>query len=155
MKGDANVKTIKIYKHNGKLEKEILLTDENLSRVNGMLLKCYLNDGTEQIGYGDPYRTHDKDSYDGEVHDYINLWTWDNPDEEKHQLVGNDDNKYNQTFTKIDINSIMSIDAILDSNPRWGGKLTNKFEFHKSKDNQSNEVVIPPFLKKDSDNSEQ
>lgn len=154
MKGVDNVKTIKLYNHSGKLEKEIPLTDENLSRVNGMLLKCYLNDETQQIGYGDPYRTHENDSYDGKVHDYINLWIWDNLDEEKNQLVGNDDNKYNQTFTRIDIDSILSIDAILNSNPKWGGKLTNKFEFHKSEDNQNEEFIIPPFLKKDSDNNE-
>ena len=154
MKGDVNMKTIKFYKYDGTLEKEIPLIDENLAKTNGMLLKCYLNNKKEKIGYGDPYRTHDKDSYDGEVHDYINLWTWDNLDEERHQLIGDDDNKYNQTFIKVDIDSIISVEAILYSNPRWGGKLTNKFKFRKLENNQNMEFDIPPFLKKDSNNND-
>lgn len=149
------MKTIKFYKYNGDLENEIPLTNENIAKTNGMLLKCYLGAKEEKIGYGDPYRTHDKDSYDGEVHDYINLWTWDNLDEERHQLVGDVNSKYNQTFIKVNIESLLSIDAILYSNPRWGGKLTNKFEFHRTEENQNDEIYIPPFLKKDSDNNEE
>ena len=146
---------IKYYNSNGELDHEEQLNEKNLSHTNGMILKCHLDNEIVQIGYGDPYRTHDKDSYDGEVHDYINLWTWDNLDEERHQLIGDDDNKYNQTFIKVDIDSIISVEAILYSNPRWGGKLTNKFEFHKSGNNQNIEFDIPPFLKKDGNNNDE
>lgn len=137
---------ITFYKNNGELDHEEILNEDNLAHTNGMLLKCYLNDGIEVIGYGDPYRTHDKNSYDGSVHDYINLWTWDNLDEEKHQLVGDSETKYNQTFKKIDINSINTIDAMLYSSQRWGGKFTNKFEFHKPED-KITDLEIPSFLK--------
>lgn len=123
---------IKYYMNNGKLEKEEELNEENLKHTNGMILKCLLFDNTEEIGYADPYRTHDNE-YDGEVHDYINLWIWENLDEECHQLIGDEINKYNQIFKKIEINKIKKIDAILYSNPRWGGQLTNKFMFYKEK----------------------
>ena len=36
-------------------------------------------------------------------------------------------NKYNQTFKKVNIDEIIKVESILYSNPRWGGKLTNKF----------------------------
>lgn len=83
MRGDSSMKTIKFYKYNGDLENELPLTNENITKTNSMLLKCYLGAKEEKLGYGDPYRTHDKDSYDGEVHDYINLWTRDNLYEER------------------------------------------------------------------------
>lgn len=140
---------IKFYKYDGSLEREELLNDYSLAGTNGMLLKCHMNDGTTEVGYSDPYRTHSQEEYDGEVHDYIYLWTWDNLDEETHQLIGDNDTKFNQTFKKITIKKINSIDAILYSNPRWGGKLTNKFEFHhQEKPVELTEVVIPAFLKK-------
>lgn len=122
---------INYYKYNGNLEKSEELNEDNLKHTNGMLLKCLLNDNTEVIGYADTYRTHEKESYDGEVHDYINLWTWDNIDEEKHILIGNEETKFDQTFKKVEISKLKDIEAIVYSNPRWGGKITNKFEFHK------------------------
>ncbi len=51
--------------------------------------------------------------------------------ENTHKLIRNDLEKYNKTYKKIIIKNITSIDAILYSNPRWGGRLTNKFEFIK------------------------
>ena len=74
MKCGVYMGKIKYYRYNGNLEKEEELTEDNLKHTNGMLLRCILNDNTEVIGYADPYRTHEKESYDGEVHDYINLW---------------------------------------------------------------------------------
>ncbi len=53
-------------------------------------------------------------------------------DEENGKLVGKDNEKYNQTFRKIAIDEIERVEAIIYSNPRWGGKLTNKFEFYKN-----------------------
>lgn len=124
---------IKYYKFDGTLDHEELLSEDALAGTNGMLIRCHMNDGTIEVGYSDPYRTHVNEEWDGEVHDYIYLWTWDNIDEETHKLIGDDKTKYNQTFRKIIINKINTVDAILYSNPKWGGKLTNKFEFSKSK----------------------
>lgn len=122
---------IKFYKRNEILDHEEVLDENSLANTNGMLIKCYMNNGTTEVGYSDSYRTHYEDEYDGKVHDYIYLWTWDNIDEDKHKLIGNDIEKYSKTYKKIIIKDINDIDAILYSNPRWGGRLTNKFEFIK------------------------
>lgn len=124
------------YELNGKINSEELLNEESLRHINGMMVKCYMKNGTEEIGFADPYRTHDND-FDDLVHDYINLWTWDNLDEDKHELIG-DDSRYNQTFKKVNIKDIIRIEAILHSNPKWGGKLTNSFDYFVShfKNNQ-------------------
>jgi len=149
MKLSNNEFKIKYYKRNGKLENITDLTKENLRNINGMMTKCSLKNGSIVIGYADPLRTHD-DNYDDAVHDYINLCTWDNLDENTHKLVGNVENKYNQTFIKVNIDDIKLVEVILYSNPRWGGKLTNKFEFDKYENDsneENDEVFIPPFLK--------
>lgn len=116
------------YKLNGEINSEELLNEESLRYTNGMMLKCYMKNGTEEIGFADPYRIKD-DDFDELVHDYINLWTWDNLDEDKHELIGDNDSKYNQTFKKVNIRDIIRIEAILYSNPRWGGELTNSFDY--------------------------
>ena len=77
----------------------------------------------KKIGYANLFRTHDN-----KVHDYIFLWIWDNLNEESHKLlIGNEENKYNQTFKRINIDDIIRVESILYSNPRWGGVLTNRF----------------------------
>lgn len=91
-----------------------------------------MKNGAEEIGFADPYRTHDND-FDDSVHDYINLWTWDNLDEDNHELIGDNDSKYNQTFKRVNIKDIIRIEAILHSNPRWGGRLTNRFDYFASR----------------------
>ena len=73
---------ITFYKLNGEINSEELLNEEVLR----YMLKCYMRNGTEEIGFADSYRTHDND-FDDLVHDYINLWTWDNLDEDKHELI--------------------------------------------------------------------
>ncbi len=119
---------ITYYNKNGKIENIEDLTEENLGHINGMLTKFTLKNGNNMIGYADPFKSYKEEEYDDKVHDYLYLWTWDNIDEETHQLIGNDAIKYNQTFKRVDINNIEKVDTILYSNPRWGGKLTNKFE---------------------------
>lgn len=123
---------ITFYKLNGEINSEELLNEESLRHTNGMMLKCYMKNGAEEIGFADPYRTHDND-FDDSVHDYINLWTWDNLDEDNHELIGDNDSKYNQTFKRVNIKDIIRIEAILHSNPRWGGKLTNRFDYFASR----------------------
>lgn len=123
---------ITFYKLNGEINSEDLLNEESLRQINGMMVKCYMKSGLEEIGFADSYRTHDND-FDNLVHDYIYLCTWDNLDEEKHELIGDDESKYNQTFKKVNIKDIVRIEAILHSNPRWGGRLTNSFDYFVSR----------------------
>lgn len=115
------------YKTNGEISNIIELTNENLSQINGMMTRCTLVDKSEKIGYADPFRTHDTNLHDSKVHDYIFLWTWENLDEENNKLIGNEENKFNQVFEKVNINNIIKVESILYSNPIWGGLLTNKF----------------------------
>lgn len=115
------------YKQNGEISDIKELTNDNLERINGMMTRCTLGDESEIVGFSDPFRTCDRNSYDGKVHDNIFLWTWDNLDEENHKLIGDGNNKYNQTFKKVIIDEIIKVESILYSNPCWGGKLTNKF----------------------------
>lgn len=118
------------YKNNGDFDREEELNEDNLANTNGMKIKCHLKDGTEKVGYSDPYRLHDKNFF-MEVEDYIYLVTWTNLDEETHELIGDDDSMYDKTFTRVDIDDIISVEAILFSNPKWGGRLTNLFSFRK------------------------
>ena len=118
---------IVFYKKNGEIYDIKELTNDNLERINGMMTRCTLGDESEIVGFADPFRICDRNSYDGKVNDNIFLWTWDNLDEENHKLIGDGNNKYNQTFKKVIIDEIIKVESILYSNPRWGGKLTNKF----------------------------
>ena len=118
------------YKNNGDLEREEELTEDNLANTNGLMIKCHLKDGSEKVGYSDPYRLHDNNPFT-EVENHIYLVTWTNLDEETHKLIGDNETMYNRTFTRINIDDIISVEAILFSNPRWGGRLTNLFSFTK------------------------
>ena len=115
------------YKQNGEISDIKELTNENLEYINGMMTRCTLKDESKIVGYADVFRTYDRNSYDGKVHDNIFLCTWDNLDEENHKLIGDKKSKYNQTIKKVSIKEIIKIETILYSNPRYGGKLTNKF----------------------------
>lgn len=136
---------INYYKKDGELDSTIELNNENLKGINGMLVKCYLKNGEIEVGYGDPFKVEEASS-DLEISDYIYLWTWKNLDETTNSLIGDDESKYEHSFQKIYIADIKDIDAILHSNPRWGGKLTNKFEFSKKHSNTV-DLDIPDFLK--------
>ena len=115
------------YQNDGSLDGEEILNENNLGKINGMMVKCHMKNGSVQIGFADPYRVHNRSEYTGEVKDIIYLWTWDNIDETTHQLVGNGADKFSQTYIPVKIEYITQIDAIVFSNPRWGGLLTNKF----------------------------
>ena len=124
-----NEKLICYYKADGSCISQEPLGAETLGNINGMMVRCYMADGSEQEGFADPYRVHNKSEYDGKVGEIICLWTWDNLDETTHQLVGEGMEKYDQTYVPVKIENIMRIDAILYSNPRWGARLTNRFGF--------------------------
>ena len=103
------------------------LSLETLGGILGMMSRCTMKDGTQVIGFADPYRTHDMKSFDGAVHNTINLWTWTNLDEDRHCLVGGNETRFDQTWIAVEICDIIHVDAVLYSNPRWGGRLTNRF----------------------------
>lgn len=136
------MKKIIFYKLNGQVKSEEVLTKENLKHINGMMVKCSMLNGIEEVGFADINGKFDKEKYKDE---YIFLWTWDNLDENTGELIGNNDEKFKQTFRPVRINEIEKIEAITYSNPRFGGKLTNKFEFH-GNDRCEEEVEIPRFL---------
>lgn len=82
----------------------------------------------EKTGFSDPY-CNSENEFTDTVHDYISLWTWANLDEDKHELIGNNDSKYDKNYQKVKIEDIVYIEAILHSNPRWGGQLTNRYDY--------------------------
>lgn len=126
-------KEILFYKKNGELKDREILNNDNLQHINGMMTRCKMQNGTIEIGFSDTFRD-DNGNYDfGQTKNYIFLWKWANLDEEKHQLIGSVEDKYNQIFKKIMVKDIIQIEAILYSNPRWGGMLTNEFILEKSK----------------------
>ena len=127
------MKKLIYYNRDGSFYKEKELLLENLRETTGMMSKCYMNDGTEITGFSVPFRTYKNTSFpfDNKVHDYFYLWEWKNLNEKLHQLVGNDSDKYLQIYKKIEIDKMVKMECILHSNPRWGGKFTNRFEFFK------------------------
>lgn len=139
------MRKIIFYKLDGKVKSEEILNKKNLCHILGMMSKCTMTNGAKEIGFALPIETHNKEKYDEKVHDYIYLWTWDNLNENTGELIGDDDEKYNQTFKPVKIDDIEKIESIIFSNPRWGGKLTNKFEFY-SDDVNEKEIEIPKAL---------
>ena len=146
-------KKIIFYDLKGNIKKEEVLTKENLVHINGMMTKCYMIDGKVQVGYADFGVISDRKKNDRSIHDDIYLWTWDNLDEKTGKLIGNDDEKFNQTFKEIKIDEVEKVETILYSNPRWGGKLTNKFEFRKEGNNLE-KLEIPSFLQNNKQENE-
>ena len=130
------MKKIIYYKNNGTFHKEEELTLENLKHTSGMMIKCSMENGNVCIGYADPLRTNSKSSlpFDDEVHDFIYLGKWENLDEESHQLIVSDEEKYNQIYQKIDIEKTLKMECILHSSPKLGGLLTNRFDYFKRDD---------------------
>ena len=121
---------ISYYKKDGTLQYQKELNNENIGETIGMMIRCTMKNGGFCEGFADPFRTHGKAEFDGAFHDFIYLWTWDHLDEETHRLVGDFHTKFDQTFVPVAIQEIESIDAILYSNPRWGGKLINRFSLN-------------------------
>ncbi len=116
------------YDSNGKIENIMELNSTNLEKINGMMTRCTMIDGTKITGLADPFKTCENNSINTTVQDYIYLNTWDSLDETTHQLIDTDMGKYSQTHTMVYIKEIISVESILHSNPRWGGLLTNRFE---------------------------
>ena len=103
------------------------LIRENIEKTHGMMVRCFLNNNKVHEGFADVYRQVDSTEYTFSMGEYIHLWTWDNLNEETHQLEGDAQSKYSQTYTPIKIIDILKMDVILYSNPRFGTRLTNTF----------------------------
>lgn len=127
------MKEIIYYDLSGKIQKREQLNNNTIEKCNGMKIRCWMKDNSQKVGFADVFRIHDENDYDGTVKDHIYLCTFDNLDEDKNQLIGNDDAKYEKSYIKIEIEDIKTIEAILHSSPRWGTSLTNKFHFSDSK----------------------
>lgn len=93
------------------------------------MVRCFLNNNKIYEGFVDVYRQFESAEMIFAVGEYIHLWTWDNLNEKTHQLEGDLQSKYSQTYTPIKIIDILKMDAILYSNPRFGTRLTNTFWF--------------------------
>ena len=124
---ERSVPRIYYYRGDGSLYNEDELSRKTLRNINGMLVRCFMQNGSIQIGYAEPYRASLESGRDFESEPMMYLWTWDNIDETSHALIGDDITKFSQTHTPVKIDRIARIDAILYSNPRWGGRLTNRF----------------------------
>ncbi len=124
---DTLNKKIRYYKKDGTFDSEVPLTVENLRGIHGMMSRLKMHDGIQLVGFADSYRAHNPSAYNGTVYDAIDLWTWSNIDETTHRLIGEGSAKFDQTWVCARISDILHIDAVLHSNPRWGGLLTNRF----------------------------
>lgn len=121
----------KIYFYNkeGNIDHEEILNNETLARINGLKIRVRLKNNTMEVGYSDVFRVL-SNYYDGQVHDFINVWTYDNIDETRHILVGDEQTKHKQTLKSIMLTDIVCIEALLYSNPNYGSKPTNNFQLY-------------------------
>ena len=122
-----------MYDYDGEFDDKGELDVITLERVHGMMVRCTMKDGSERVGYADVYGCQNKEHYNGRVHDCIYLWTWTNLNERTHEFEGPAEHQHDQTFEAVEIHEICKLEAIKHSNPRWGGKLTNRFFVDTSK----------------------
>ena len=120
------MRSIRLYDINGVLKEEVGFTEHNLLETGGMMVRCHMRDGSIQEGFSSPFcnpnAAETKLDYD-----HLYLWTWKHLNEETHRLEGDEATKYDTTVVAVKISEIESIEAILYSGPRWGGRLHNQF----------------------------
>lgn len=121
------MRRIRFYARDGRIHSERELTPENLYGALGMMARCYLRDDSYHDGFVCFSPGLDIESQEKDYGSTFFLWTWANLDEETNQLVGNGQTKYNKNYEPIDFLEVERVDAILYSNPRWGGLLYNHF----------------------------
>lgn len=112
------MRSIIFYNPDGTIKCEMELTIENTRIAGGMLVRCTMKDSTEKVGY---IETDDDNKH-------IILWTWKNVDEANDALFGYGNLKNGEECYKVEISQIEKLEAKLFSNPRWGCRITNKFE---------------------------
>lgn len=118
---------IRFYQQDGRVNDEQELTPDSLYSAMGMMARCYLRDGSQHDGFVCFTPGIDLESQRKDYGSTFFLWTWAHLDEKTHKLVGDDRSKYDQTYESIDYLDLESVDAIMYSNPRWGGLLYNHF----------------------------
>ena len=133
------MKTITFYKRNGEIEKEVPLNEITVKDCHGMKIKCTLIDGSEHVGFANPYYSIEEQKIivgaNAYLLGYITLETFAHLDEETHTFLGEDSQKYDINSKAIAISLITHIDAILYSGLRWGVVPTNKFDLKPTHNN--------------------
>ena len=124
---EAKLGKISYYKKGGTLVAQEELTADNTMGTLGMMVRCIMKNGDIYEGYSDIQGPRERRNGLSVKRGILYLTTWRHLDEETHQLMGDENTKYDLTYTPLLIDKIVSMDAILYSNPRWGGGLTNRF----------------------------
>lgn len=75
----GKMRRIIFYKLNGQMKAEEVLTKENLEHINGMMTRCTMANGTEEIGFADPTGICNKEIYDGKINEHISMELLQNP----------------------------------------------------------------------------
>lgn len=121
------MREIRFFQQDGRLCDKKELTPQSLHGAMGMMARCYLRDDSYHDGFVCSSPGIDIEGQQKDYGSTFFLWTWAHLDEETHRLIGDDESKYDQNYEPIDFLEVESIDAILYSNPRWGGLLYNHF----------------------------
>lgn len=120
------------YYKNGKIEKTESINRITIKHCHGMKIKCTLLDGTEKVGFANPYYSFEKGDIivgpEANLLEYITLETFVNLDEESHEFKGDDEHKFDINREMVLLNLISHIDALLYSGLRWGSIPTNRFQ---------------------------
>lgn len=144
LESNKNKGKISFYELSGKLKSKVRMDKENIGKTHGMMVRCFLTDNTILEGFCYAFSETEPDKVD----DTIILEKWKNYDYYNYDLIGDNDNKFEKIKRKVNIDDIMHIDAIICSNPRWGCRLINRFEFTKVNDLLSmDDIELPSFLK--------
>lgn len=121
------MRKIRFYQQDGRIHDEQELTHDSLYGAMGMMARCYLRDDNIHEGFVCFQTDIGNETDEKENGSIFYLWTWAHLDTESHSLVGDGEEKYDQHYEAIDYLEVERVDAILYSNPRWGGLLYNHF----------------------------
>lgn len=123
------MKMISFYNLDGSLYAERPLDRASIENCHGMKIKCILLDGSERVGFANPFYSFEKgrSSFNSQELDYITLETFVNLDEATHTFVGDEEHRYDINREAVPISLISHIDAVLYSGLRWGGLPTNRY----------------------------
>ena len=143
LEANKNKGKISFYELSGKLSSKVRMNKENIGRTHGMMVRCFLIDNTILEGFCYAFSELDPDK----VGETIILEKWKYYDYCKYTLIGNNKDKFDKIKKEVNINDIMHIDAITHSNPQWGCRLLNRFEFVKGNNLSSEDLELPAFLK--------
>lgn len=106
------------YKENGDLNYKLPFSPDHVKHFMGQKTRIILNDGSKLVGF----------TSNNFVNNTIELWTFVNLDEDKHILTGRGRERLAQKYVKAPLSEVTKIETILNSNPRNGMPLTNKFQ---------------------------